>query len=846
MKSKPLTILLTVFLLISLGVTTLLLLPYLASSYLLPKVLKNLPISTKEVTITQMTPRSLSGSLHFEDQQLAIASIPRFTLTFSMANLLKGRFDQLVLEGATLHLAVVDGRISLHGNFPPNKEKSHPPPQVLAFPLSLNRIHLKNCLLVVNTRSTVKEYLVFDAKTDLTLKTDKSNKYLLKKATGQLQSGGSLPLQADFTMEANENTMKVVLTSRLPSLSKAFQHLGHENSLYGKVELTATATFEATPLALKEFAMDLRATNFLFRQNKGIFFNRGAEHPLRFSLQGDTNRINFSLQNLSSAAPYAADFETKGILIKQDGRIQAQGKLLLSPSQSTTLTKNLSSQLTGSFSSVYTLNSKSWESTLTLHGKQDDALQLILPGLSLSSLPLHLSAKGDQKKTTVSVSGDDIVIKAADLGIKIPSIAFNAKLLKNNSKGRSTLELSVPDIFFSKQKTHLRGIAVTTELPHPSSPSHTSKGELKIDKIQAADLHFGSLKTTTDLSNEELHFSGTVKDSFLSDLQLLFSGHVKPPFTLNGEFSIPSVHVSSEILPYQFKIPAALNFEGKMEAAGKYSLVRGTPWASLNATLSDGSLTMDDKKLAISGININLSLPDLPEIRSNPGQALTIASFDYGSFHFTEGKIRYRLDDAKTLFIEKSRFNWCGGKIETGSLRISPESQEIDTTLYCDRLNFSEILTQFNVTGTEGEGSLNGKLPLSISKAGINVDGGFLFSTPGKQGTIKFENTAMLRENMPAMDTSGYLDYSLNALEDFSYNWTKLTFANKEDNLLLAMEIDGKPSSPLPYAFKGGKMQQTSSGSGLQYPVRLNVNFLFPLKEMFTYGQNFQSIMDKM
>jgi len=32
----------------------------------------------------------------------------------------------------------------------------------------------------------------------------------------------------------------------------------------------------------------------------------------------------------------------------------------------------------------------------------------------------------------------------------------------------------------------------------------------------------------------------------------------------------------------------------------------------------------------------------------------------------------------------------------------------------------------------------------------------------------------------------------MQALENFSYNWTKLTFNSQEDDLLIKMQIDGK------------------------------------------------------
>jgi hypothetical protein len=60
------------------------------------------------------------------------------------------------------------------------------------------------------------------------------------------------------------------------------------------------------------------------------------------------------------------------------------------------------------------------------------------------------------------------------------------------------------------------------------------------------------------------------------------------------------------------------------------------------------------------------------------------------------------------------------------------------------------------------------------------------------------------------------------------------------------MELDGKPRLPLPYGFKNGIMVETDQGSGLQYPIRLDVNFRLPLAELFEVGQNLQSMKENL
>ena len=93
---------------------------------------------------------------------------------------------------------------------------------------------------------------------------------------------------------------------------------------------------------------------------------------------------------------------------------------------------------------------------------------------------------------------------------------------------------------------------------------------------------------------------------------------------------------------------------------------------------------------------------------------------------------------------------------------------------------------------------------------------------------------------------SAYLDYSMKALENFSYNWTKLSFNSQKDDLLITMQLDGKPADPLPFGYKNGQIVPSEQGPGLQHPIRLDVNFRLPMQDLFQYGKNIQSIMENM
>lgn len=297
-------------------------------------------------------------------------------------------------------------------------------------------------------------------------------------------------------------------------------------------------------------------------------------------------------------------------------------------------------------------------------------------------------------------------------------------------------------------------------------------------------------------------------------------------------------------LPSFLSLPADLDFSGRLEAQGGITYDNEiSAWAQ--AAISEARLDFSDKNVSLDDLNCAIEFPELPRLQSSPSQRCSVGTLDISTLHFSDASVTFRLENSQSLFIEKSRFNWCGGTLESGSLRLSSQTSEIDTIFYCSRIGLAELLEQFGFKGTEGEGSLNGKLPIRLSRERIDFEDGFLFSTPGTGGIVRFTDTDLLRQGVGAVSEAGFLNYTLQSLEDFTYNWTKLSFDSAADDLLLTLELDGKPSTALPFRFNNkGMLVESDQGQGLQYPIRLDVNFRVPLADLFQVGQSINSIME--
>ena len=283
-----------------------------------------------------------------------------------------------------------------------------------------------------------------------------------------------------------------------------------------------------------------------------------------------------------------------------------------------------------------------------------------------------------------------------------------------------------------------------------------------------------------------------------------------------------------------------MRLNGKLQLNGDLTLNTGGFSGKVRADFANGNLWLDKNKLALEGIRMSLDFPELPKIRSAAGQQVHFNKISIGDIVAENGKIDFQIESARSFLIEKIHFKWCNGKVETQSIRLSPGVEDYRITLYCDRLNLAKVLEQFGAAQAEGRGTVSGRIPLQYVKAKIRFDDGFLFSTPGEGGKIYLSGTDILTAGIPP-DTPQFVQMELaaEALKDYDYSWAKLNITSEGEELLLQMQMDGKPAKTLPFVYRkdiGGfiKLEAGSKGSKFQ-GIRLDVNFRLPLNKLLQY-----------
>ncbi|MGD9252133.1 MAG: YdbH domain-containing protein, partial [Desulfobacterales bacterium] len=281
---------------------------------------------------------------------------------------------------------------------------------------------------------------------------------------------------------------------------------------------------------------------------------------------------------------------------------------------------------------------------------------------------------------------------------------------------------------------------------------------------------------------------------------------------------------------------------GRIEAEGRGSYRAGHMNAGLQLNLTGGRLLLPEQKGGLVGLQGAIAFPDLLAMRTAPRQSFFFERAYIGDIAATDGQIDLQIEPGGVLFLEQIQFKWCQGIVYLPATRIVPGNDDYELTLWCDRLKLAHLLEQLGAAQVEGGGTVSGRIPVRFRRGQVLVDSGFLYSSPGEGGTIKLRGTEMLTAGIPP-GTPEYtqLELARQALKEYDYHWVKLSLATapEEDLLRLKLQLDGKPSRPLPFIYDpsaGGFVPAGPDSKGSTFQgISLDVNFSLPLNRLMEY-----------
>jgi hypothetical protein len=469
-------------------------------------------------------------------------------------------------------------------------------------------------------------------------------------------------------------------------------------------------------------------------------------------------------------------------------------------------------------------------------------------GMRVPALLINLEAHlGDNEALQASVkfSASDVNIKTESLSAGIPRLVL-AGTIRQSPGGipqfDGLFKIDGGSLRDPSTKTRVAGINAAFPFQWPWKHS-SKKGKVFFGPVKSSGLNLGSFSGSIQQSEPGVDFKGNHKLDLIPGFKLKIKGH-SLLFSRNkrSEVSFESRYRTVSPMNLGDFHPGAVGVEATGELTLKGELIADHIGlrCAVDTVLDRAGVVLKKSATSFENIRMNFSMPDLLKLRSAPRQQLRIGRISMGNIHLSDAVVDFQIESDRSVLIEQTNFKWCGGRISSLAMRIEPGVEDYELVLYCDRIKLDRLLEQLGVARAEGEGEVSGRIHVRFKDGEIRFDDGFLFSTPGEEGTIHVKAVEMLTSGIPKSSPQyAQMELAREALKDYQYKWVRLKINTEGENLVLRLTFDGKPANPLPFVYKkefGGFVRDTTGKRFSNFQgIRLNVNLGLPLNKILRY-----------
>ena len=504
--------------------------------------------------------------------------------------------------------------------------------------------------------------------------------------------------------------------------------------------------------------------------------------------------------------------------------------------------------------------------------------QLSHPAYTL--LPeIRINAQRITDHWELSATGGPVRVRLPDAELVAPSIALTGQaVVADQTHLQADIHLPKPVFTHTKASAQADQIALTIDVQSNQDQPWQARGQLEIMEgqvdipSQEFKLHQlsiqlpvewprpakgaeGRIKAGLQWKNQAIgSFTGTLQpyaDGLRANLthlsQLLPGMNVfiladAQPSGIRLDLNLPNYRPDKEIdMGRFFPAAAGVTLRGRLQAQAELAIDGPSVKGKGRPQLDQGRLNQGSSKLALDEISIALAFDQLPSLRSASRQKLKIAALQLGDIAAEDLNADFQIETDGSLLFEKVSLKWCEGTIKAQSIRIRPQSQDLDITLFCDQLNLAKVLEQLGVAEGDGQGVISGQLPIRWTQKRLYFDDGLLTSTPGQTGTIHLRNTETFLQGLaPGTPQHTQLDIATEALKDYTYDWAKLRLHSQQEILLVSLQLDGRPNRLLPFSYdpsQGMFKRFEGKGQAEFKGIRIDLNFQSPINQLLRYKE---------
>ncbi|MGB5746693.1 MAG: YdbH domain-containing protein [Desulfobacterales bacterium] len=751
-------------------------------------------------------------------------------LDYSPGELYRKKIGRVVLSGIEVNGRLENGKFALTefdlqkvlSNLQ-SRQKAQPTSGQISPPVLANRLEIRNAALIIK----IKDQL-YRVPFEIEITPDNSEYTLFEVAALLYPRGQKISCEGKIDLTRHRIRLKTEIFALNLGRFSDIVRLAGDFSASGKVNMTATADLQFAPFQISSLNAALELQAYQFKMNNSQF-----------------QTIDSMSLNSTLAGRYDHDGNWQLTVNSQDGP--------KSPAKTARFRFN-QYEVTSKIPLI-DVSGRAGKDRMTA------AYTILLADVRMNSGSETIQVPKAVLKGTADFSGEDKAFSTGEFELQAPgtSLASAAgKITINEISLAGKINNSIRDAMSFNGLLRFGGGRlspadmdghigkVSGEIPFVWPPErHRKKGRVSIASLNYRHLNLGRIQCEIQQTESGFDVDGRHISELLPHTSLKFVGSSRifntrrPTADIRLNLSRPVGAADIDLSGFH---PAAkgIKVNGKFILSGKFFMEDAQFFTSIESQLINGRVVAAESKFAIDGIQMSLAMPELPEVRSAPGQQLRFSKLSLGELTAENGIIDFQIESLRSFLIEKAHFEWSGGKVDTQAMRISQGIDDYHIIFYCDRLNLARVLGQFGAAAAEGSGTVSGRIPIRYAKGELSFDDGFLFSTPGAGGKIHLTGTEVLTAGIPPETPQfAQMDLAREALKDYDYSWAKLSLTSEKEDLLLQMQMDGKPARTLPFVYKkdiGGfiRVEADSEGSHFQ-GIRLDVNFRLPLNKLLQY-----------
>ena len=757
-------------------------------------------------------------------------TIPNLAIDFSWLDLLKGKMRKIEITGMTLNVVVNKEGVSVNGLEPLFKTKSKGKPT-----LPIDQIDISSSVAQLNW-----EGRSLSIPFSLTAVTDGPGK-ITTFSIDLTPYEEAISVKGTINMDSGAGS--IIIAADHADLEKYFKEYFNDFNMnfvqWLKSQLKLNAEFNMTDWEIRDSHISLAipafsagfsggntaegSVNLDFKLNKqwqpeNVSLNLRIENindndfqvEIPFNLDIHGNRLNalqLKLDLLRLKQPPGIHFQDFiGTVSLDNGQLQAQGSFEceidseFAPWLFPDLTMDGALKFKGNAQVLANDNGTTWNLNGEGGGKVLFISKNARAGMENLALSFASTGKGDDIKNRMDVKLKGLNLKYEDMIFSAGNIFFQNNIETTEGKnwtGSGMLKIAAGQVT-QRSGINARGIHINVPWRYPFTGPNPNSGNWGIDSLKLGNLNLG--KVIGELKQKEIGIEFSGEDHTpVESLKMKATGYCQWQRSHNEidtllQFEIPETQILKDSqLERLHPALTGYQWEGYISGAGMVTFLQGNLNSHVKFKIRDGEMESNTGGIKCHGMNSTINFKDLLNFKTEVEQRIDFKSIDVSGMQLNKGHLVFEVISPDSIYSEGGEFAFCGGRILLQPLRFNLNDGNLKITVYGDRLNFSEIVNALQGEQIAfGNAELNGMLTVGISDGIPVFRDGYLYSTPGVSGNIKFTQSKAI---------SGGVLLVEEAIKDFNYDWIKVKLDTFSDKLNVTAFINGVPAGKLPLTY---------------------------------------------